>query len=77
MQDVLGYQDKRIVVTGAASGMGAATVTLMRNLGATVASAGGIRWQDNLEKYLLLVETDGSHGALRNNQIDVSEILGT
>ena len=36
MKDVLGYEGKRIVVTGAASGMGAATVGVLSELGATV-----------------------------------------
>lgn len=36
MDDVLGYAGKRTVVTGAASGMGAAVVTLLSDLGATV-----------------------------------------
>jgi len=36
MDDVLGYQGKRVVVTGAASGMGDATVRLLGELGASV-----------------------------------------
>jgi NAD(P)-dependent dehydrogenase (short-subunit alcohol dehydrogenase family) len=36
MDDVLGYEGKRVVVTGAASGMGAATVELLAQLGAAV-----------------------------------------
>ena len=36
MDDVLGYEGKRCVVTGAASGMGAATAALLAELGATV-----------------------------------------
>jgi NAD(P)-dependent dehydrogenase (short-subunit alcohol dehydrogenase family) len=36
MDDVLGYQGKKVVVTGAASGMGAATAALLVELGAEV-----------------------------------------
>lgn len=36
MQDVLGYSGKRVIVTGAASGMGAATAELLVELGAEV-----------------------------------------
>ena len=36
MQDVLQYEGKRVVVTGAASGMGAATVAILTDLGADV-----------------------------------------
>jgi NAD(P)-dependent dehydrogenase (short-subunit alcohol dehydrogenase family) len=36
MDDVLGYAGKRAVVSGAASGMGAATVEVLHDLGATV-----------------------------------------
>lgn len=36
MDDVLGYQDRSVVVTGAASGMGAATARLLADLGAEV-----------------------------------------
>jgi len=36
MEDVLGYQDKRVVVTGAASGMGAETARILTGLGAEV-----------------------------------------
>lgn len=36
MSDILGYADKRVVVTGAASGMGLATVKLLLELGAEV-----------------------------------------
>jgi NAD(P)-dependent dehydrogenase (short-subunit alcohol dehydrogenase family) len=36
MDDVLGYAGKRVVVTGAASGMGEATATILHDLGATV-----------------------------------------
>lgn len=36
MQDVLGYEGRQVVVTGAASGMGAATATLLVALGADV-----------------------------------------
>ncbi len=36
MDDVLGYSDKTVVVTGAASGMGAATARLLVDLGARV-----------------------------------------
>jgi NAD(P)-dependent dehydrogenase (short-subunit alcohol dehydrogenase family) len=36
MQDVLGYSGKRVVVTGAASGMGEATARLLVDLGAEV-----------------------------------------
>ena len=36
MDDVLGYQGKRAIVTGAASGMGAATASLLVKLGADV-----------------------------------------
>lgn len=36
MQDVLGYQGKSVVVTGAASGMGEATAAILVELGATV-----------------------------------------
>jgi NAD(P)-dependent dehydrogenase (short-subunit alcohol dehydrogenase family) len=36
MDDVLGYAGKRAVVTGAASGMGAATVEVLGRLGAEV-----------------------------------------
>lgn len=36
MDDVLGYAGKRVVVTGAASGMGEAAATLLKELGATV-----------------------------------------
>jgi NAD(P)-dependent dehydrogenase (short-subunit alcohol dehydrogenase family) len=36
MEDVLGYAGKRVLVTGAASGMGAATVDALKQLGATV-----------------------------------------
>jgi NAD(P)-dependent dehydrogenase (short-subunit alcohol dehydrogenase family) len=36
MDDVLGYSGKRVVVTGAASGMGAATAALLVDVGATV-----------------------------------------
>lgn len=36
MDDVLGYAGKRVVVTGAASGMGAAAATVLHQLGATV-----------------------------------------
>lgn len=36
MNDVLGYEGKRVVVTGAASGMGAATAGLLVDLGAEV-----------------------------------------
>jgi NAD(P)-dependent dehydrogenase (short-subunit alcohol dehydrogenase family) len=36
MDDVLGYAGKRVVVTGAASGMGAATAALLVDVGATV-----------------------------------------
>ncbi|MGI8755946.1 MAG: SDR family oxidoreductase [Acidimicrobiales bacterium] len=36
MDDVLGYAGKRVVVTGAASGMGEAAATLLHDLGATV-----------------------------------------
>ena len=34
--DVLGYTGKRVIVTGAASGMGAATVRILVDLGAEV-----------------------------------------
>ncbi|MGH8978575.1 MAG: SDR family NAD(P)-dependent oxidoreductase, partial [Acidimicrobiia bacterium] len=34
--DVLGYTGKRVIVTGAASGIGAATTTLLVELGAEV-----------------------------------------
>ncbi len=36
MNDVLGYQDKNVVITGAASGMGAAAAQLLVDLGAKV-----------------------------------------
>ena len=36
MDDVLGYAGKRVVVTGAASGMGAAAVEVLAELGAEV-----------------------------------------
>jgi NAD(P)-dependent dehydrogenase (short-subunit alcohol dehydrogenase family) len=36
MDDVLGYSGKRVIVSGAASGMGAATATLLVDLGAEV-----------------------------------------
>ena len=36
MQDVLGYAGKRVIVSGAASGMGAATAELLVELGAEV-----------------------------------------
>jgi NAD(P)-dependent dehydrogenase (short-subunit alcohol dehydrogenase family) len=36
MEDVLGYAGRHVVVTGAASGMGAATATILINLGARV-----------------------------------------
>src|SRR5260370_788454 len=36
MEDVLGYAGRHVVVTGAASGMGAATATILTNLGARV-----------------------------------------
>jgi len=36
MEDVLGYAGKRVIVTGAASGMGAATAALLVELGADV-----------------------------------------
>ncbi|HEY8058866.1 MAG TPA: SDR family NAD(P)-dependent oxidoreductase, partial [Acidimicrobiales bacterium] len=36
MDDVLGYEGKKVVVTGAASGMGAATAALLVDLGAEV-----------------------------------------
>ena len=36
MQDVLGYQDKQVVITGAASGMGQAAAQLLVDLGAQV-----------------------------------------
>jgi NAD(P)-dependent dehydrogenase (short-subunit alcohol dehydrogenase family) len=36
IQDLLGYQGKRVVVTGAASGMGAATVKYLAELGAEI-----------------------------------------
>lgn len=36
MEDVLGYTGRRVVVTGAASGMGAATAEILVGLGATV-----------------------------------------
>jgi NAD(P)-dependent dehydrogenase (short-subunit alcohol dehydrogenase family) len=36
MEDVLGYQDASVVVTGAASGMGAATARILVDLGARV-----------------------------------------
>jgi NAD(P)-dependent dehydrogenase (short-subunit alcohol dehydrogenase family) len=36
MEDALGYAGRHVVVTGAASGMGAATATILTNLGARV-----------------------------------------
>ena len=36
MQNPLGYEGSRVVVTGAASGMGAATATILTDLGAEV-----------------------------------------
>jgi NAD(P)-dependent dehydrogenase (short-subunit alcohol dehydrogenase family) len=36
MDDVLGYEDKRVVVTGCASGMGAEAARLLGELGAVV-----------------------------------------
>lgn len=36
MEDVLGYAGRHVVVTGAASGMGAATASILLNLGARV-----------------------------------------
>lgn len=36
MKDVLGYEDKNVVITGAASGMGQAAAELLVNLGANV-----------------------------------------
>ena len=36
MEDVLGYAGRHVVVTGAASGMGAATATILTRLGARV-----------------------------------------
>lgn len=36
MEDVLGYRDASVVVTGAASGMGAATAQVLVDLGAQV-----------------------------------------
>lgn len=36
MEDVLGYAGRHVVVTGAASGMGAATATILTKLGARV-----------------------------------------
>jgi NAD(P)-dependent dehydrogenase (short-subunit alcohol dehydrogenase family) len=36
MKDVLGYQGKQVVITGAASGMGAAAAQLLVDLGAQV-----------------------------------------
>ena len=36
MQDVLQYDGKRVIVTGAASGMGAATAQILVDLGAEV-----------------------------------------
>jgi NAD(P)-dependent dehydrogenase (short-subunit alcohol dehydrogenase family) len=36
MQDILGYADRHVVVTGAASGMGAATAQILVDLGARV-----------------------------------------
>jgi NAD(P)-dependent dehydrogenase (short-subunit alcohol dehydrogenase family) len=36
MEDVLGYAGRHVVVTGAASGMGAATATILTQLGARV-----------------------------------------
>ncbi|MGQ0823679.1 MAG: coniferyl-alcohol dehydrogenase [Actinomycetota bacterium] len=39
MNDVLGYEGKRVIVTGAASGMGAATAQLLVELGAEVHAA--------------------------------------
>ena len=36
MNDVLGYQDRNVVITGAASGMGQAAAQLLVDLGANV-----------------------------------------
>ena len=36
MDDVLGYEGKKVLVTGAASGMGAATASILSELGAEV-----------------------------------------
>ena len=36
MEDVLGYRDASVIVTGAASGMGAATARILVDLGAHV-----------------------------------------
>jgi NAD(P)-dependent dehydrogenase (short-subunit alcohol dehydrogenase family) len=36
VRDVLGYEGKRVIVTGAASGMGAATAEILVELGAEV-----------------------------------------
>ena len=51
MHDVLGYEGKQVVVTGAASGMGAATAALLVELGAEVI---GLDVAD--------IELDGCHG---------------
>lgn len=49
MDDVLGYAGKKVVVTGAASGMGAACV----------ASNAGLGWQQEIEAWMPLVQTPG------------------
>ena len=36
MKDILGYEGKTVVITGAASGMGAAAASLLVDLGASV-----------------------------------------
>ena len=45
MDDVLGYEGKKVLVTGAASGMGAATASILSELGAEVH---GLDIQDGL-----------------------------
>ena len=36
MKDILEYENKNVVITGAASGMGAATASILSDLGANV-----------------------------------------
>ena len=55
MEDVLGYVGRHVVVTGAASGMGAATATILTQLGARV-TALDVRHTDVLVDRVLEVD---------------------
>jgi NAD(P)-dependent dehydrogenase (short-subunit alcohol dehydrogenase family) len=66
MKDVLGYSGKRVIVTGAASGMGAATTELLVELGAEVHAPRAVRQRTTASNpnFICVWSNTSIHGTL-------------